>query len=163
MKGKQMKASHKGESTSDAAITRKDFLVFSLDNCEYGVCLEKVQELGHYEAVRPVTGAPAIIEGAIALQGNNIPVVNLRRVLSPEAPDNGRLSDVVILRSDTRVSGIAVDSVIDVISLLPGQVGNVSDEETVSLAVVGKRSIVLLDADKLMTDFQPGPVEKLAA
>lgn len=158
-----MKASHKGESTSGTAITRQDYLVFSLDNREYGIDLEKVQELCHYEAIMPVAGAPVIVAGAIALQGSNIPVVNLRRVLSSAAPDNGRLTDVIILRSNNRLSGIAVDSVIDVISLLPGQVGNVSDEETVSLAVVGKRSIVLLDADKLMTDFHPGPVEKLAA
>lgn len=158
-----MKASHKGESTSGTAITRQDYLVFSLDNREYGIDLEKIQELSHYEAVRPVAGAPVLVAGAITLQGSNIPVVNLRRVLSPAAPDNGRLTDVIILRSNNRLSGLAVDSVIDVISLLPGQVGNVSDDETVSLAIVGKRSIVLLDADKLMTDFHPGPVEKLAA
>lgn len=158
-----MKASHKGESTSGTAITRQDYLVFSLDNREYGIDLEKIQELSHYEAVRPVAGAPALVAGAITLQGSNIPVVNLRRVLSPAALDNGKLTDVIILCSNNRLSGLAVDAVIDVISLLPGQVGNVSDDETVSLAIVGKRSIVLLDADKLMTDFHPGPVEKLAA
>lgn len=158
-----MKANHKGESTSGAAVGREDYLVFSLGGREYGIDLEKVQELCHYDAVAPVSGAPAIIAGAIALRSREIPVVDLHCVLNPETPDNSRLNDVVILHSGDRISGIAVDCVIDVISLLPGQVAGVSSEDSVSMAVVGKRSIVLLDAEKLMTDFQPGPVEKLAA
>ncbi|HEY0846911.1 MAG TPA: chemotaxis protein CheW [Noviherbaspirillum sp.] len=158
-----MKANHKGESTSGVAVARQDFLVFSLGGREYGIALEKVQELCHFNAVTPVANAPAIVAGTITLRSLRIPVVDLHRVLDPEIPENGRLTDVVILSSGDRISGIAVDCVIDVISLLPGQVGNVSDEDTVSMAVVGKRSIVLLDADKLMTDFQPGPTERLAA
>lgn len=158
-----MKANLKGESTTGTGVARHDFLVFSLNGCEYGVDLEKVQELCHYDAVNPAQGAPAIIAGTITLRSRSVPVIDLHQVLNPGIPETGRLSDVVVLHSGDRISGIAVDCVIDVISLLPGQVGNVSDEDTVSMAVVGKRSIVLLDADKLMTDFQPGPAEKLAA
>lgn len=142
---------------------RQDYLVFSLNNREYGVVLEKVQELCHIEKVSPVAGAPAIIAGAIDLRSRQVPVVNLREILAPKAAENDRLSDVIVLRSGDRVSGLAVDCVIDVISLLPGQVGAVSAGDTVCLAVVGKRSIVLLDAEKLMTDFNPEPIEKLAA
>lgn len=158
-----MKAKHKGENTTDVSMARRDFLVFSLDGREYGVELEKVQELCHYDAVAPATDAPSIIAGTITLRSRQVPVLDLHQVLNPGTPDHGRLSDVIILHGADCISGIAVDCVIDVISLLPGQVGNVSDEETVSMAVVGKRSIVLLDANKLMTDFQPDPEEKLAA
>lgn len=158
-----MKANHKGESTSGAAVARDDYLVFSLGGREYGIDLEKVQELGNYAAVAPVAGAPAIVAGSIHLRSREIPVIDLHRVLNPEIPENGRLNDVVILHSGDRISGIAVDCVIDVISLLPGQVAGVSSEDSVSMAVVGKRSIVLLDAERLMTDFQPETAEKLAA
>lgn len=159
-----MKASHKGERTSGtAAVARHDYLVFSLSGREYGIDLEKVQELAHFDTVTPIAGAPVIIAGALALRNHRITVIDLHQVLAPNAAMPDRLSDVIVLRSDGRVSGIAVDCVVDVISLLPGQVASVSDEETVSMAVVGKRSIVLLDAEKLITDFQPGPAEKLAA
>ena len=150
-------------AASIAEAARQDYLVFSLDKREYGIVLDKVQELCNFSAVAPVAGAPSIIAGAIALRSRNIPVVNLHRAFAPDAPDDGRLGDVIILRSGDRLGGVAVDNVIDVITLLPGQVASASDEDTVSLAVVGKRTIVLLEADKLMTDFNPGPAQKLAA
>lgn len=154
-----MKAGHNAASSP-----RHDYLVFRLADREYGIALERVRELCNYDVVKPVADAPPRIAGQVILQCRDIAVVNMHELLAPGSKDFGRLADVVILHDGDKVSGIAVDCVLDVVAVPQDQV----DTQTpfaglVGIASVGKRTIALLDADTLMTDFRLVSKDKLAA
>jgi purine-binding chemotaxis protein CheW len=77
---------------------------------------------------------------------------------------------VIILNIASRVMGMVVDSVSDVITLSPEQVkpapemGAVLDADyLVGLGTLDERMLILVDLEKLMTSEDMGLVEKLAA
>lgn len=148
---------------------KHDYLVFQVGGREYGIALENVQELTTYCAVRPIAGAPQAIAGAVVLRSHQLPVLNLHAVLTREDTDNSKLSDVVVVHHAGQVGGIAVDCVLDVLSVAPDQVRTklrAVDAESGFLngvATLGRRVVPLLNPEKLVADFQPGPVAKLAA
>lgn len=160
------------QRTSDktcATDRKQEYLVFRLADREYGIAVEKVQELTTYCAVKPVVNAPGQMAGVITLRGHQLPVFNLHDLLFPGIPENGRLSDVVILRHADQPCGIAVDCVIDVLSLLPDQVSaptvayDTEGHRLTGIATIGRRMVCLLDVERLIAEFQPGMVEKRAA
>lgn len=154
-----MKAGH-----NIASSPRHDYLVFRLADREYGIALEHVLELCNYDVVKAVVDAPALIAGQVTLQSRHIAVINMHELLAPGSKDFGRLADVIVLHDGDKLSGIAVDCVLDVVAVPQDQV----DTQTpvaglVGIASVGKRTIALLDAGTLMTDFRPVSKDKLAA
>lgn len=149
-----------------AAGHKKDFLVFSLGNREYGINLEKVQELGSYHKVVCIADAPELIAGMLTLRSRRVPVVDLHTMLGSGMKNNSSLADVIIINSGDRINGIAVDQVIDVVTLGSEQIktSHVTESDYVTgVGTLGQRVMVLLDAKKLMTDFQPGAIETIAA
>ncbi|MDO8372579.1 MAG: chemotaxis protein CheW, partial [Polaromonas sp.] len=77
---------------------------------------------------------------------------------------------VIILNIASRVMGMVVDSVSDVITLSPEQVkpapemGAVLDADyLIGLGTLDDRMLILVDLEKLMTSEDMGLVEKLAA
>lgn len=76
-----------------------------------------VHEIVRAVAIAPLSGAPAIIEGAINLHGRIVPVVDVRRRLAlpptPLAPDQF----LVILDTIDRLIAVRVDDVEDLIDV----------------------------------------------
>lgn len=155
--------------TTPHTADKHDYLVFQVGGREYGIALENVQELTTYCAVQPLAGAPQAIAGAVTLRSRQFPVLNLHEVLTPEDPDTSKLSDVVVVHHAGHVGGVAVDCVLDVLSVGSDQVRTKlrsCDAESGFLngvATLGRRVVSLLNPEKLVTDFQPGPKAKLAA
>ena len=138
---------------------RKDYLVFRLAERQYGVALERILELRHYDVVQPLPTAPRIIAGVLNRGGRRVAVVNLHELLGLGHAAESRLCDVVLLHDGDRVCGIAVDCVIDVV-LLDADSLNAAASGVVT---VGERVITLLDADDLMIDVHSEPAESIAA
>ncbi|HYD62691.1 MAG TPA: chemotaxis protein CheW [Noviherbaspirillum sp.] len=152
-------------TASGNTAIRQDYLVFRLADREFGIALEEVQELCNYDLVTPLAGAPGFIAGTMTRGGRQIAIVDLHVLLAAGLADKSRLTDVVILQADGRISGLAVDCVIDVVAAGAEDITAADAGGTcvIGLATLGKRSILLLDAERLMTNFQPVPDEKLAA
>lgn len=151
-----------------AAAAKQDYLVFRLADREYGIALDKVQELSAYNAVTPLSGAPQPIAGAIDWKSGRLPVLNLHALLVPGgdcSDECGRLSDVVILNHDGLAAGLAVDCVVDVLSLAPEQIrttlraADAEEGRLTGIATQGKRVVALLDTGRLVHDIQPEPEE----
>jgi purine-binding chemotaxis protein CheW len=151
------------------ATDRHDYLVFQVGGREYGIALENVQELTTYCAVKPIAGAPQAVAGAITLRNHQLPVLNLHEVLTLDDADTSKLSDVVVVRHAGNIGGVAVDCVLDVLSVGSEQVRTTlraCDAESGFLngiAKLDRRVVALLNPEKLVADFQPGPATRLAA
>ncbi|WP_460837341.1 chemotaxis protein CheW [Noviherbaspirillum agri] len=157
------------EASITASAERRDYLTFRVGEREYGIALENVRELTTYCAVTPVAGAPRTVAGMVTLRSHRLPVLNLREVLALEDNDESKLNDVVVVQNGDRMSGIAVDCVLDVQSLGQEQVRTrlrACDAETGLLdgiATLDRRVVSLLNTRKLIRDDLTASAGRFAA
>jgi purine-binding chemotaxis protein CheW len=157
---------------SSGALAPKalEFLAFTLGQEEYGIDIQKVQELRGYDAVTRIANAPEHIKGVVNLRGIIVPIIDMRIKFNLGTPTYDQFTVVIILNIASRVMGMVVDSVSDVITLTPEQVkpapemGSVLDTEyLIGLGTLDERMLILVDLDRLMTSDDMGLVEKIAA
>lgn len=151
-------------STSLADPTRlgsKQFLTFHLAGEEYGMEIERVQEIKGYAPVTPLPNSPAHVRGVLNLRGVIVPVVDLRRRLGLAAVEYTRRNAIIVAVLGARLVGMVVDEVSDVIDLLPAEMqeppaGAMSACGCVKgLARVGDRLLILLDVARVVALESP--------
>ena len=147
-----------------------EFLSFTLGHEEYGIDIQKVQELRGYDTVTRIANAPAHIKGVVNLRGIIVPLVDMRIKFNLGTPTYDPFTVVIILNIANRVMGMVVDSVSDVITLTPEHIkpapemGSVLDtNHLIGLGTLDERMLILVDIDKLMSSNEMGLIEKLAA
>ena len=148
-----------------SAAQTLEFLTFTLGQEEYGIDIQKVQELRGYDTVTRIANAPAHIKGVVNLRGIIVPIIDMRIKFNLGTPTYDQFTVVIILNMASRVMGMVVDSVSDVITLTPEQVkpapemGAVLDTEyLIGLGTLDDRMLILVDIDKLMTSAEMGLV-----
>ncbi len=94
-----------------------EYLTFSLGDEEYAVDILKVQEIRGYENVTRLPDSPNFIKGVINLRGVIVPIVDLRLKFELGHAKYDELTVMIILNLGSRVVGIVVDSVSDVVRL----------------------------------------------
>src|SRR5581483_10415500 len=90
------------------------FLTFTLGGESYGVEILAVQEIKGGAAITPIPNAPRHVRGVMNLRGTIIPVVDLRTRLGMPAPEDDRVTVIVVVRVGARTQGLIVDAVSDV-------------------------------------------------
>lgn len=146
-----------------------EFLAFTLGREEYGIDILKVQEIRGYEAVTRIANAPDFLKGVINLRGIIVPIVDMRIKFNLGIPTYDQLTVVIILNIDGRVVGMVVDSVSDVMTLMPEQVRPAPEMGTtfsgdflIGLGTLEERMLILVDIVKLMSSTEMGLVDKSA-
>jgi purine-binding chemotaxis protein CheW len=157
----------KPAAASDAPL---EFLAFRLGGEEYGIDIHKVQELRGYDAVTQIANSPAFIKGVINLRGAIVPIVDMRIKFALGTPVYDMFTVVVILSIASRMVGIVVDSVSDVITLDPAQLKAVPQTGSsldaghlLGMGTVQDRMLILLDIEKLMSGPDLGRVTTVVA
>ncbi|MBC7598370.1 MAG: chemotaxis protein CheW [Polaromonas sp.] len=157
-------------STSSLAVKALEFLSFTLGQEDYGIDIQKVQELRGYDTVTRIANAPEHIKGVVNLRGIIVPIVDMRIKFNLGALTYDEFTVVIILNIGGRVMGMVVDGVSDVITLKPEQIkpapsmGSVLDTEyLMGLGTLDERMLILIDLDKLMSSDEMGLIEKLPA
>ena len=152
------------------ALGALEFLAFTLGQEEYGIDIQKVQELRGYEAPTRIANAPDFIKGVVNLRGIIVPIVDMRIKFKLGTPAYDQFTVVIILNIAGRTIGMVVDSVSDVITLTTEQVkpapqmGAALDTDyLIGLGVLDDRMLILVDIDKLMSSAEIGLIEMLAA
>jgi len=147
-----------------------EFLAFTLGQEEYGIDIQKVQELRGYDTVTRIANAPEHIKGVVNLRGIIVPIIDMRIKFNLGTPTYDQFTVVIILNIASRVMGMVVDSVSDVITLSPEQVkpapemGSVLDTDyLIGLGTLDERMLILIDIDRLMSSSEMGLIEKMAA
>ena len=147
-----------------------EFLSFTLGEEEYGIDIQKVQELRGYDAVTRIANAPAFIKGVVNLRGIIVPIIDMRVKLNLGDPSYDQFTVVIVLNIGGRVVGMVVDSVSDVITLAPEQIkdapqmGSLLDTDyLIGLGTVNERMLILVDIDRLMSSEEMGLIDKAAA
>jgi len=149
------------ESRHAAREATREVLVFVLGKEEYGVDILKVQEIRGYEKVTPIPAAPAYLKGVVNLRGIIVPVIDLRIKFGMADPKYDSFTVVIILRLATRVIGMVVDGVSDVVALGASEVkpapqlGSLVDSSFLAgLATQGDRMVLLLDIERFLSSAE---------
>lgn len=105
------------KSQSAEVGSQEEYLTFTLGGEEYAIDILKVQEIRGYDAVTKIANAPEFIKGVINLRGTIVPIVDLRIKFNVGQAEYTPFTVMIILNVASRVVGIVVDGVSDVVSL----------------------------------------------
>ena len=136
----------------------REYLTFRLSQEEYGLDILKVQEIRGYEPPTRIANAPPFIKGVVNLRGTIVPIVDMRLKFNCSEAEYSSFTVVIILNLRTRIVGIVVDSVSDVLELHPESVKAAPDIDSIvdnscilGLGSVSDRMLILLDIERLMS------------
>jgi purine-binding chemotaxis protein CheW len=155
----------KVDELGQAAGSPREYLTFRLDQEEYGIDILKVQEIRGYEPPTRIANAPPFLKGVVNLRGTIVPIVDMRLKFNCAKADYNSFTVVIILNLRSRVVGIVVDSVSDVMELAPDSIRPAPEVESVidsacilGLGSSGERMLILLDIERLMSSTDMGLV-----
>ena len=148
----------------------QEYLTFTLGSEEYAIDILKVQEIRGYENPTTIANSPSFIKGVINLRGIIVPIVDMRIKFHLGTAEYTPFTVVIILNVASRVIGMVVDSVSDVLSLAPAQIRAAPDfsasfdtKYILGLATIDKRMLIVTDIAQLMTSRDMELVDEVAA
>ena len=131
-------------------------VVFTIDDLKYGFPLHAVIRVIHAIEVRPLANTPEIIIGIINVEGNIIPVADIRKRLSlPEVEINPD-DRIIIVNTGRRQIAMIVNSVTEIRTIEKGQFSDFSDSIPSSSLLQGVvkvdgELIVIYDIEKFLS------------
>lgn len=147
-----------------------EYLTFWLGDEYYAIDILAVQEIRTYEQVTTVVNMPNFIKGVMNLRGVVIPIVDMRIKFNLADITYNETTVVIILNIDSRVVGIVVDSVADVILLEdkdiqppPNFASTIDTKFIKGLADQNKQILVLINIRKLMNSDEMALFEQIEA
>jgi len=164
----ELKSVQSAGVVSDDEQVSSEYLTFTLGNEEYAIDILKVQEIRGYETPTLIANASVFIKGVINLRGTIVPIIDLRIKFGLGGVEYTPFTVVVILNVAGRVVGVVVDSVSDVISLVPNQIrpapdfsGTFDTKYIVGLVSLAQRMLIVTDIEKLMTSADMELIEQI--
>ncbi len=141
-------------------VEEEQYVVFNIENEEYGIGIENVKEINRIEYVTEMPKAPKYIEGMTNLRGELIPLISLRKRFGIEQIEYDNTTRIVIVEIDSMKTGFIVDKVTQIIKIsnkdledTPGVMNDKKGEEFIhGIAKLdnGKRMIMLFDIEKIL-------------
>ncbi len=163
-------ASRAKTATDLAAHGSNEFLAFKLGKEEYGIDILKVQEIRGYDTVTRIANAAEHVKGVVNLRGIIVPIIDMRIKFNLGEPSYDQFTVVIILNIGSKVVGMVVDSVSDVITLTLEQIKPAPEMGTAlnadyltGLGTIEERMLILVDIDNLMSSDDMGMAEAMAA
>jgi purine-binding chemotaxis protein CheW len=144
-------------------------VTFTLDDVEFGLDIDRVQEITPRTDITPVPGSPSFVLGIVNLRGSIIPVLDsrLRFHLPPKAPTPR--TRIIILDLAGQATGLMVDSVSEVVKLddftlrdTPPLVAGVRSDYLAGMVTAANRLITLVNLEKILDSAEFGERTRLA-
>ena len=152
---------------SDLALS--EILAFRLGAEEYGIDILRVQEIRSFERPTHMANAPEHTLGVVNLRGVIVPIVDMRIKFKLSEVNYDSFTVVIILNIGTRVVGMVVDGVSDVITLNPEQLrpvpefsSTIGTDHLLAIGSLENRMLILIDIEKLMSSADLGLVSTKA-
>jgi purine-binding chemotaxis protein CheW len=143
----------------------REFLAFKLGDEEYGIDILRVQEIRSYEQPTRIANAPAFIKGVVNLRGVIVPIVDMRLKFNLDSASYDSFTVVIVLNIASRIVGMVVDAVSDVITLTPDQLrpvpefnSAIASDHLLAVGAIDERMLILIDIEKLMSGAEMGLV-----
>ncbi len=164
-----MNQTHTAPATPGTTVTTnlREFLAFKLGAEEYGIDILRVQEIRSYEEPTRIANAPPFVKGVVNLRGVIVPIIDMRLKFNLATASYDAFTVVIVLNIGSRVVGMVVDAVSDVITLTPEQLrpvpefnSSIASDHILAIGAVEDRMLILVDIEKLMTSSEMGLIEQ---
>ncbi len=136
------------------AEDRRELLVVRVDAGEYAIPVERIREIVRLAVITRVPRTPDWLVGVVALRGEIVEVVDLRRRLGLAKGETTRASRIVVIHGDDDgVAGLLVDSVKGVLRVPEREVLPAQEHDfraVVELARTGGGFVSILEVDRLV-------------
>lgn len=145
----------------EANNTMKKFVVFKLENEEYGIDILRVKEIKEVLNITRVPKAAPFVKGVINLRGEVIPIVDLRKKFNLPKAENieKKNSRIIFISMDEMNVGLMVDTSSEVLEInneaieeAPSAIGNIEQSYINGIGKVDQRLIILLDVAKILNN-----------
>ena len=160
-------SAEKAAGSSSVTTNLREFLAFKLGAEDYGIDILRVQEIRSYEEPTRIANAPPFIKGVVNLRGVIVPIIDMRMKFNLEQANYDDFTVVIVLNIGSRVVGMVVDAVSDVITLKPDQLrpvpefnSTIASDHILAIGAVENRMLILVDIEKLMTSSEMGLIEQ---
>ncbi|MBM4246981.1 MAG: chemotaxis protein CheW [Deltaproteobacteria bacterium] len=97
--------------------TARQLTTFHLDGLQFGIEVERVQEIIRWQPMTRVPLASPVVRGLINLRGQIVTAIDLRERLGMPARENELLPTNVVVRTDDGVVSLLVDEIGDVLEI----------------------------------------------
>lgn len=148
------------EATTDRTrelVPSGQLVTFLLEGVEFGLDIDRVQEITPRSDITPVPGSPTFVLGVINLRGMIIPVFDARLRFHLAPADPTPRTRIMVISLAGQPTGLQVDAVAEVVRLedfqlrdTPPLVAGVRSEYLAGMVMAGNRLITLIDLDKLL-------------
>lgn len=142
------------------------FLTLRLGTEEYAIDILMVQEIRSYEEPTRMVNSPGFIKGVINLRGVIVPIADLRLKLHSPTVEYNDFTVVIILNIKGTIVGAVVDSVADVVTLLPESIKPAPQFESQmdakfirGLVKNGERTLIVMNVEALLSNAELGMLE----
>lgn len=146
-----------------------EYLSFRVGLEEYGIAILAVQEIRGYETVTRIVNTSEFITGVVNLRGAIVPIVDVRIAFNTEATYDP-LTAIIVVNLDKLIVGMVVDSVSDVVTLLPQQILPTPELGTayavpymIGIGALAERNLILIDTATLLAGMGLNFCEPVAA
>lgn len=137
-----------------AAQELLDIVEFTLGAETYGIAAASVREIFPLREFTPLPGTPPFVLGIVALRGQIISVVDLKKIFDLPEKGLGQLNRVIILRDERMEFGILADDILgarpitkETIQPPPPTVAGVRAGYLLGVTV---ERVIILDAEKIL-------------
>ncbi|HYE10056.1 MAG TPA: chemotaxis protein CheW [Patescibacteria group bacterium] len=140
-----------------ANITNK-YVVFKLENEEYGIDILRVKEIKEMLRITRVPKAPSFVRGVVNLRGEVIPVIDLRKKFNLQERNDTGSTRIIIVTVDEITVGLIIDTSSEVLEIEkefieepPTAIASIDHSYIYGIGKVGERLIILLDVSKIIS------------
>lgn len=137
---------------------RETFILFHVAENTFAIPSMQVQQMEMIEQITRVPNAPGFVDGIVAVRGQIVPVVNVRRRFGLEARPYDLRSRLIVTQVNSRVVGLAVDEAREFFAFDPQQILPPPDSLVTNGAAfirgvvsLENRLVFLLDLEKMFT------------
>ena len=144
------------------ALTGK-YLIFNIDNAEYGISISKIKEIIGVMPITQIPQTPSIVKGVINLRGKVIPVIDLRLRFGMEEKAYQDQTCIIVVEIDGNDGKVIVGIVVDTVSEVKYVKGNDIEDKPIGLqfdvddiilgmAKINESVMIILDIDRFFID-----------
>ncbi|WP_020593097.1 chemotaxis protein CheW [Kiloniella laminariae] len=144
---------YSGSATAQEQI---QFITFTIGKQEYGVDIMSVREIKGWVETTLLPNTPEYMRGVLNLRGVIVPIFDLRCRFGQGQTDATKMHVIVIIAVKSRMVGILVDTVSDILTVPLNDIRAVPrmerliDEEYLSgLVTINERMVALLNEERL--------------
>lgn len=140
-------------------MSEKQYVVFKLENEEYGIGIMNVREIIPYKESVKVPNTPNFVEGIINYRGSVIPTICLKKRFNINQDVQDSNTRIIIINLDDRQVGFVVDEASQTIKIddadvdpTPNMISNVDMNYIIGVGKREDRLIILIDLEKILTE-----------